>query len=282
MKANAAKDVIKDVATLGANSAQKREGVPGAGKELLTLGLHGLAKSGGEDLGRGQAYLEHAESSSRSGAYIDTQSFRREGESAQNSGLLSTGMAVVGANSLRPLLKNGVNVIRGRARIELAKRSKVKRQVDTGGLRGETPLTGAQKAEILALAEELGMPADQVKFWSANTAYSDFMDALFVGTDVMPAASPKGVGTATVNQRLGWKEAINHEVVGHRASQLAGKAHPPQSALDEAQASIRAARFGKGLTRLERTRLLRDGINRLRKEGLKIRDVRDKLWITEK
>ncbi len=90
------------------------------------------------------------------------------------------------------------------------------------------------------------------------------------------------MGTRTVNQRLGWKEALNHEIVGHRASALARKVHAPRSAFDEAQASIRAARFGKYLTRLGRIRLLRDGINRLHKEGLKNRDVRHKLWITEK
>ena len=74
------------------------------------------------------------------------------------------------------------------------------------------------------------------------------------------------MGTRTVNQRLGWKEALNHEIVGHRASALARKVHAPRSAFDEAQASIRAARFGEDLTRLERIRLLRDGINRLHKK----------------
>ena len=281
MKANAAADVVKDVVTLGANSSQKREGLTGAAKELLTLGIHGLAKSGGEDLGRGQAYLEHAEALNASGAYVEGRVFRVEGEEAQNSGLLSTGMAVVGANSLRPMLRSGVKAVEGRARLEIAKRSKVQRQVETGGLRGETPLTSAQKAEITAFAEELGMPREQVRFCETNTAYSDLMDYLFVGTDVMPSACPKGVGTATVNQRFGWKAAMNHEIVGHRAANLAGKAQVPGSALDEAQASIRAARFGKDLTRLERIRLLRDGVNRLHRDGLKIRDVRDRLWITE-
>ena len=278
MKANQAKEVVKDVVTLGANSAQKKEGLTGAAKELLTLGIYGLAKSGGEDLGKGQALLDQAKNAERSGSHIDALTFQEEGEKIQNQGLIATGMAFVGANSARPLLKNGIN----EARFQLAKGTGTKRQVETGGLRGEKALTDAQKAEMTAYAKGLGMPEDQIKFWSANTSYADSFDALFVGTDVMPAAKPSGLGTATANQRLGWKAALSHEIVGHRASALAGKAHSPGSALDEAQASIRAARFGEDMTRLERIQLLRDGINRLHNEGLKIRDVRQKLWITEK
>lgn len=97
----------------------------------------------------------------------------------------------------------------------------------------------------------------------------------------MPAAKPSGVGTLQANQRLSWKAAMSHEVKGHRAAGIAGKSHPPGSALDEAQASIRAARYGKDLTRQERIQLLRDAISRLHKEGLKIRDVRELLWIKD-
>mgnify|MGYP003587624346 FL=1 len=49
--------------------------------------------------------------------------------------------------------------------------------------------------------------------------------------------------------------------------------------LEEAQASIRAARFGKGLTQAERYTLLRDGVSRLAAQGIKIRDVKELLWI---
>ena len=78
-----------------------------------------------------------------------------------------------------------------------------------------------------------------------------------------------------------FKAAMSHEIEGHRAAGLAGKSHAPASALDEAQASIRAARYGKGLTQKDRIQLLRDAISRLHKEGIKIRDVRDLLWIKE-
>lgn len=51
--------------------------------------------------------------------------------------------------------------------------------------------------------------------------------------------------------------------------------------LEEAQASIRAARFAPGLTMLERLTLIRDGVERLHKAGIRVSDVRDLLWIQE-
>ena len=52
-------------------------------------------------------------------------------------------------------------------------------------------------------------------------------------------------------------------------------------ALEEAQASIRAARFAPNLTPLERYILLRDAINRLKKVGIKTREVKHLLFIDE-
>lgn len=51
--------------------------------------------------------------------------------------------------------------------------------------------------------------------------------------------------------------------------------------LEEAQASIRAARFAPGLTSIERLTLIRDAVERLHKAGLRVADVRDTLWIQE-
>ncbi len=53
-------------------------------------------------------------------------------------------------------------------------------------------------------------------------------------------------------------------------------------ALDEAQASIRAGRFAPNLTISERLTLIKDRIMRLKKQGIKIRDVRDKLDILKR
>jgi hypothetical protein len=52
--------------------------------------------------------------------------------------------------------------------------------------------------------------------------------------------------------------------------------------LEEAQASIRATRFGPDLTSTERFTLLRDAINRLQNAPggpMRIRDVKDLLYI---
>ncbi|ASR49360.1 hypothetical protein B4V02_22955 [Paenibacillus kribbensis] len=52
-------------------------------------------------------------------------------------------------------------------------------------------------------------------------------------------------------------------------------------ALDEAQASIRAARFAPDLASIERMTLLRDAITRLKSADLRIRDVKGVLYIEE-
>lgn len=51
-----------------------------------------------------------------------------------------------------------------------------------------------------------------------------------------------GKGTLTANSRIGIKGTLAHEIVGHREAALAGRTQAVHS-LEEAQASIRAARF---------------------------------------
>lgn len=111
-----------------------------------------------------------------------------------------------------------------------------------------------------------------------NTAYSPSFDLLNIGTDVMPAIQPRGQGTLTANTRLTWKSSIAHELVGHREAALRGNTQleTPQ---EEAQASIRAARFTPSLSSTERYTLLRDGITRLYKAEFKIRQVKNMLDI---
>ena len=125
---------------------------------------------------------------------------------------------------------------------------KDKYQVDTGGLRGELPLTDSQKEQISEYIKlvESGSPSKVgVLRWvddrEMNTAYSPGFDLLNIGSDVMPAIQPKGQGTLTANTRLTWKSSIAHELVGHREAALAGKTQS-ETPLEEAQASIRAAR----------------------------------------
>ena len=169
----------------------------------------------------------------------------------------------------------------------LRKYNKESLQVDTGGLRGELPLTNFQKEKILEYIKLIESKASKkvMSRWvderQLNTAYSPGLELLHIGSDVMPATLLKGQGTLTANTRLTWKASIAHELVGHRESALADKTQS-QLPLEEAQASIRAARFAPGLTSTERYTLLRDAISRLYKAKIKIRQVKRLLHINNR
>ncbi len=161
-------------------------------------------------------------------------------------------------------------------------------QVDTGGLRGELPLTDSQKAKISEYIKlvESGAPFKvSVIRWvddlEMNIAYNPGFDLLNIGSDVMPATTLKEKGTLTANSRLTWKSSIAHELVGHREAALASNTQL-EDPLEEAQASIRAARFAPSLSSTERYTLLRDGITRLYKAGIKVRQVKNILHITSR
>ena len=151
------------------------------------------------------------------------------------------------------------------------------------------PLTDAQIAEVKNYAQELGIPEESLAFTQFNTAYGNMfgMERVQVGSDVAPLANPPQSGI-TANSRISVKGSLAHEWIGHGGASRAGHAfdrgglYEPNTfniALDEAQASIRAARFAPGLTPLERYILLRDGIARLKKEGIRINEVRHLLYI---
>ena len=74
-----------------------------------------------------------------------------------------------------------------------------------------------------------------------NTGYAhgDLFSILNVGSDVVPGNV--GVGTLSANSRVSLRGTLAHEVVGHREAALAGRTQSTL-ALEEAQASIRAAR----------------------------------------
>ena len=165
---------------------------------------------------------------------------------------------------------------------------KDKYQVDTGGLRGELPLRHSQKEQISEYIKliELDAPSKvSVIRWvddkELNTAYSPGFDLLNIGSDVMPANKSKGQDTITANTRLTWKSSIAHELVGHREAALAGKTQS-ETSLEEAQASIRAARFAPSLSSTERYTLLRDGITRLYKASIKVRQVKNILHVNNR
>jgi len=161
------------------------------------------------------------------------------------------------------------------------------RQISSGGLRNEIELTNAQRSELVDYAKSLGFPEENIVFrenWNTGMMY----DRLYINTDVLPAKSP-GIGTLSANSRVSGNATIAHEIVGHYEAYANGRAfnlydvdpatYARNFALDEAQASIRAARFAPDLTSTERMTLLRDAITRLKNGGLRIRDVKDELFI---
>jgi hypothetical protein len=161
------------------------------------------------------------------------------------------------------------------------------RQISSEGLRNEIELTIAQKGELVDYAKRIGFPEENIVFrdsWNTGMMY----DRLYINTDVLPSKSP-GIGTLSANSRVSGKATIAHEIVGHYEAYVNGKAfnlydvdpatYARHFALDEAQASIRAARFAPDLTLTERMTLLRDAITRLKNGGFRIRDVKDELYI---
>ena len=149
-------------------------------------------------------------------------------------------------------------------------------KVNTGGRRNEEPLTEEQIKETIDYAVELGMDKERIRYGDGYfTAYGSNFDTLLIGTDAYPSANGK-----TANERLSNKAAIAHELVGHREAVKRGSnLKLTDELLDEVQASIRAARFAPGLSTQEREMLLRDAIERLRKDGRRIRDVKHLLDI---
>lgn len=156
--------------------------------------------------------------------------------------------------------------------------------VNSGGARGEVPLSAAQRAEVDAYLQKFdldGVAVRHVDDTNLNTGYAhgDLFSILNIGSDVVPGNV--GLGTLTANSRVSLRGTLAHEIVGHREAALAERTQSILS-LEEAQASIRAARFAPELTSTERFTLLRDGITRLHSDGKRIRDFRDFLFIDKR
>jgi hypothetical protein len=152
------------------------------------------------------------------------------------------------------------------------------RLVNTGGRRNEKPLTEEQKEHAKSYAISLGMPDTRIVFVDNNlTGYGTNYDILRIGTDVLPLDKR----SENPNDNISLKGTIAHEVIGHREAQLKGLTQD-DGLLEEVQASIRAARFAPDLSGQERMDLLRDAINRLRSDNIKLRDVKSKLRASER
>ncbi len=153
------------------------------------------------------------------------------------------------------------------------------RRVSTGGLRNEQPLTPEQVQIATDYAIQLGVPKAAIRISDAmNTSYKVVfgIETLYIGTDVLPPHQT--ISRLKANSKIGMLAALAHEIVGHRAAELRGETQEDEL-LEEVQASIRAARFAPDLPLTERILLLRDSVERLSKYGIKLRDVRHKLWI---
>ena len=192
--------------------------------------------------------------------------------------------------------KIGVDAVMTLLTRKVADKIQAETQISKVGNQGRNtePLTEAQRAEVNNYAEELGIPEDTLMFTdNGDTGYAMFfgVEKVQVGPDIVPHSQPQQSGI-TANSRISIRGSLAHEWVGHGGARRAernfktGEAGSLETdyymnALEEAQASIRAARFAPGLTMQERYVLLRDGIARLRKQGIKIKDVRHLLYIEE-
>lgn len=136
----------------------------------------------------------------------------------------------------------------------------------------------ARKRAMNYVCESSSLPPERISFTrDGNTAYYPGSDGLRIAPDLLPHRNPP-VGTMAANSRISWKGCIAHELKGHRRAAMAGKTHP-NPLLEEAQASIRAARFGFDLSMPERFALLRDAASRLASNGIRLKDVKSELWI---
>lgn len=155
------------------------------------------------------------------------------------------------------------------------------RRVDTGGHRNEWPLDENQINKCTDYVKKLGFQHDISYSNFSNTAFVGSMEGekycrLVIGTDVLPGANPK-----SANEKITWRGALAHEIVGHYEAWDKGFTHSID-AIEEAQASIRAARFAPELSKSERYDLLRDGLMRLKNAGIRLNDVRAEMHILKR
>jgi hypothetical protein len=166
--------------------------------------------------------------------------------------------------------------------------------------RNRTPLTDAEIAQAHARAVALGMPADQIENRSGDpterTSWGQMFgqEKMFIADDIKPAVPTQNEdGTRlTPNQQVSMNGAIAHEIVGHREADLNGNsqtksyseyasmpegeaesARVTDNAKDEAQASLRAAKFAPDLSNSERKVLFKDAMARLAKLDMDVDDV---------
>lgn len=171
--------------------------------------------------------------------------------------------------------ENGVDKGRKSGIIDLAGDAMLK--VSTGGRRNERNLTEAEIKDAIDYAVSLGMPVERIYYVDYDfTGYGASFDLLRIGTDVYPSEDHNNVP----NSKISMHGAIAHEIIGHRNAALARRTQS-NDILEEAQASIRAAKFTPDLSSSERITLYRDALVRLRNSNINLKDVKHTLYIFE-
>ncbi|MCB1965704.1 MAG: hypothetical protein KDI64_06545, partial [Candidatus Accumulibacter sp.] len=140
------------------------------------------------------------------------------------------------------------------------------RPAGEGGTRGRRPLTPDEFAAFAAMAEEMGMPREQIQQVSGPTAYlPGSFDQLLIGPDILPRppeARPQGLANPA-NAALEPRAVLGHEIIGHREAELAGQARV-EPWHEEFQASTRAALHTPDLPREQMWLLTQDAAARRR------------------
>jgi RHS repeat-associated protein len=159
------------------------------------------------------------------------------------------------------------------------------------GSRSRQPLSEQELTAARQYAEQLGIEPEKIVTDQSDTSTSWGQvfgeERLYIGEDLKPTLA--NGESLSANARVSERGAIAHELVGHREAYLAGKSLtpseyaewvnlPPEQQLrlmnlEEAQASLRAAKLAPGLTNQERMILFKDAMERLAKIGLTIDDV---------
>ena len=155
-------------------------------------------------------------------------------------------------------------------------------KVDTGGRRNEQRLSDMQIFEAKEAARKQGYTGDIHYSDYSHTSFHGSTESggfhfLVIGTDTYPLSDRRG----TANERISVNGCMAHEIVGHYEAWLKGTTQN-ELVLEEAQASIRASKFGVGLTDEERETLFEDAIDRLKNAGILYSEVRDRLDIWER
>ena len=184
---------------------------------------------------------------------------------------------------LPSITKKAIEKSEKRGKIEYieAKGNVFSASVSTGGHRNESPLMEAQIVEAQKAARRQGFDGEVFYSDYSSTAFHGSAEGhgfcfLVVGTDAYPSLDGK-----SANERVSVDGCMAHEVVGHYEAWLKGTTQS-DPVLEEAQASIRASKFGVGLSTEERVVLFEDAMDRLDRVGISFEQIKDKLDIWER